>query len=163
VELEGIGEDEKPPNVQKLVLEIPTASRRKHNEFKAKKAARAAAGDESDQGSKSGRSVAKMLLDSPKYRKKLAKRLEDGIAGPIEIWLWRYAYGEPEKNVEEQKRQLEAYEKMRNDVKAFLEAAPERSRVLEAAVTRAPRLLPLPRQPTMAELEAQELERDGTG
>jgi hypothetical protein len=159
MDLDGIGEDEKAPRSHKLNLEIHTPASRKRAEMKAKKAARAAAGDDTDQGTKSGRSLAKILALDSRYQKNLLKRMRQGIAGPVEIWVWRYAFGEPEKNVEEAKRQTEAYEKMRADVRNFLETAPERSKILEAAVTRAPRLLPLPRQPSMAELEGLELQR----
>jgi hypothetical protein len=160
MDLDGIGEDEKPTRSDKLNLEIPTPARRKADEIKRKKADREARGvkgpDIPANRRSPARDIARSLVDDPVYLKKLRKRLYDGIAGPVEIWLWRYAFGDPGKNEEEARRQAELYEKMRADMRAFLKDAPERAKLLELAVTRAPRLLPLPRQPTMEELEAAE-------
>jgi hypothetical protein len=155
MDLEGIGEPEKKPRSHKMNLEILTPARRKKLQFEKKKAENEAKGIESTASKRStARDLARTLVEDEDYQKKLLKRLKDGIAGPIEIWLWRYAYGDPAKSDEEAARQTERYEKMRAEVLEFLKAAPERAAVLEAAVIRAPKALPLPRQPTMEELEA---------
>lgn len=174
MELPGIGEDERPERSDKLNLEIPTPARRKAIELKRKKAQREAReADRQARGVKGpdipgarrapARDIARSLIDDPVYLKKLRKRLYDGEAGPVEIWLWRYAFGEPGKNEDEARRQQEMYEKMRADMRAFLRDAPERAKLLELAVTRAPRSLPLPRQPTMEELEEDEWRRTEGG
>lgn len=164
MDLEGIGEPEKAPRSHKLKLEILTSSARKRAVLTRKKAENEAKGIVSAGSKRStARDVALRLVEDQKYQKNLLRRLRDGIAGPIEIWLWRYAFGDPAKSDEESKLQHERYEKMRAEVLEFLKSAPERARVLEAAVTKAPRLLPLPALPgreSMEELEEQEKGED---
>jgi hypothetical protein len=90
------------------------------------------------------RSIAKRLVEDPKYQAELLKRMQAGVAGNIEIWMWRYAYGDPQKNDEQVKKELERFERMREQVRDFLAKAPDRANVLDAAIQRAPRLLPIP-------------------
>src|SRR5262245_61135725 len=49
---------------------------------------------------RSGRLIAKKLVDDPEYRKALRERLRTGDAGGIETHLWCLAYGKPKSTVE---------------------------------------------------------------
>lgn len=163
MDLEGIGEEPKKERSHKLKLEILTPARRKRLAIQKRKAEREALGIKGPDVLASrrapARDVALALVEDPKYLKNLMKRLRDGTAGPMEIWVWRYAYGDPAKSDEENKRQVERYERMRAEVLEFLKKAPERAAQLEAAVTKSPKFLPLPELPgqeTMEELEEAE-------
>lgn len=39
--------------------------------------------------------IASSLIDDPIYRIKLLRRLRNGEAGNIEVWLWRWKLGDP--------------------------------------------------------------------
>jgi len=39
--------------------------------------------------------IASKLLDDPIYRVKLLRRLRNGEAGALEVWLWRWKLGDP--------------------------------------------------------------------
>lgn len=128
-------------------IQIPTAAKRKKKDILAKIEARGhKVGLPREAEKKNVRSIARRLVEDPKYQDELLSRLRAGVAGNVEIWLWRYAYGDPQKNDEAMKQELERFERMRDQVKEFLLKAPERAHVLDAAIQRAPRLLPLPRR-----------------
>lgn len=44
--------------------------------------------------------AARLLVEDPEYRRRLAARLAAGDAGPIEVLLWHYSYGKPKEHVE---------------------------------------------------------------
>ena len=47
------------------------------------------------------REFARDLIDSPDYRKSLARRIKnDALPGGVEVMLWYYAYGKPTDKVE---------------------------------------------------------------
>lgn len=128
-------------------LEIPTAAKRRKKAIVAKIADRGhEVGNPGKAEKKDVRSIARRLIEDPKYQDELLSRLRAGVAGNVEIWLWRYAYGDPQKNDDAMKAELERFERMRDQVKDFLQKAPERASILDAAIQRAPRLLPLPRR-----------------
>jgi len=107
------------------------------------------------------RSIARRLVTSKTYLRQLRGRLRDGTAGQIEIWLWRYAFGEPKKDEAELERERKRFAAMRAQVQELLRAAPERAHVMDGAVQRAPRLLPLPqREPEVVDPVETD---DGTG
>jgi hypothetical protein len=41
------------------------------------------------------RAAAAEIVDSPTYRRRLLARAKADKLGPMEVWLWRYAKGEP--------------------------------------------------------------------
>ena len=126
-------------------IEITTPAQRRKKAIVAKQKERGhLVGRDSQSPAPGAREIARKLVEDPKYLRGLKKRLIAGIAGPVEVWIWRYAYGEPEKNEAERQRELERFERMREQLRHFLEKAPERAAVLDASVQRAPRLLPLP-------------------
>jgi hypothetical protein len=45
--------------------------------------------------SKDARELAQKLINDPEYLAGLMERLVEGRLGPLEIELWRYAYGPP--------------------------------------------------------------------
>lgn len=127
-------------------IEITTPAQRRKREIQQKLAKRGHAVGKPKKDAEV-RSIAQRLLSGKKYQENLQKRLEEGVAGPIEIWLYRYAYGDPEKNTAERERERERFEKMRAQVLDFLKRAPERAHIMDANVQRAPRLLALPSRP----------------
>ncbi len=46
------------------------------------------------------REIARALIERPKYVTNLEKRLDEGTAGAMEIWLWRWAHGDPRRATE---------------------------------------------------------------
>lgn len=157
--------DEEPRPVGRpkgALIEITTsAQRRKRAILKAQEERGYLVGKEKVPGA---RSIARRLVENPRYQRELLKRLVAGVAGPIEVWLWRYAWGDPEKNEQEQERMRERYEQMRTQLLEFLKAAPERAAQLDAAVQGAKRLLPLPKLPEAVEAQViDEVIEEGGG
>ena len=90
--------------------------------------------------SEKGRSFAEAFVNDPKYRAALRERLLAGVAGPVEVQLLRMAFGDPPKSDIEKDHDQERFRTMRGDVLRFLQEQPDEARVLNAVVTRAPRL-----------------------
>ena len=90
--------------------------------------------------------IASKLVDDPLYRLHLLKRLRNGEAGAIEVWLWRWRLGDPPRaeqaTEEEDKRRFEelraeVFRALKSGEGAVLEAqllgpAPRRRRALVA-------------------------------
>jgi hypothetical protein len=95
--------------------------------------------------SERGRKLAMDLLEDPEYRKTLRERLMTGTAGPIEVHLWRMAYGEPQKDDSGKAAEEARFAAMREQLGRFLREKADEARTLNAVVTRAPRVLELPR------------------
>ena len=85
------------------------------------------------------RERARALLERPKYLKNLAKRLDAGEAGALEIWLHRYAYGEPKADRGEEEERREEFERIRAEVMSVIKAG--EGKVLDIAIQRSSRKL----------------------
>ena len=67
--------------------------------------------------------VASRLLDDPIYRVKLLRRLRNGEAGALEVWLWRWKLGDPpraEQATEEADKSR--FEALRADVRSMIQS-----------------------------------------
>jgi len=91
-----------------------------------------------------GREHALSILNSPKYRDQLARRMEAGEGGAIEVWIWRIGYGDPPKAKEDSGEDEARFVRMRNRLRAFMQENPEEARVMAAMLARQPRPLPPP-------------------
>lgn len=111
--------------------------------------------------SERGRALAVELLEDPEYRDSLRKRLIAGVAGPIEIHLWRMGYGEPPKDDSSKAAEEERFRAMREQLQRYLKENAAEARKLNAVVTRAPRVLELPRPRLEPEPEPIDVEAVG--
>lgn len=78
------------------------------------------------------RRVSSELLDDPIYRVKLLRRLRQGTAGAIEVWLWRWKLGDPpraEMATEEGDRAR--FHELRAEVRMLIRDRPEEYQELE--------------------------------
>lgn len=105
-----------------------------------------------------GKALASSLLNDPEYQQTLQERLRTGTAGPIEVYLWRKAFGDPEKDDSLRAAEEERFKKIREELRMYMENHHEKARVLDAVVTGAPRLLPLPRLPRQIDDDEAETE-----
>jgi hypothetical protein len=99
------------------------------------------------------RQVASKLLDDPLYLLNLRRRLRKGIAGAIEIWLWRWKLGDPpraEQATEDVDRKR--FDLVRAEVRALI-SRPQEHAALEDRVLGE---LPPPAQLTAGELGLDE-------
>ena len=110
-----------------------------------------------------GRLLAMELLQDPTYRRELKKRLIAGVAGPVEVYLWRKAFGDPDKDDSERAAEAAKFEQIRTELRQFMLENKDRARTLNAIVTRAPRLLPLPRLAPQPEPVVVEPQKDARG
>lgn len=106
-----------------------------------------------------GRALAQAILFDPKieenlklepdsYLANLIVRLKAGEAGQMELLIWRYALGEPQKSSDdEERRQAQVRDRARERLRGVLVDEPARARVLDAKVMGATRLLPMPGTP----------------
>lgn len=92
------------------------------------------------------RVVARNLITDPEYQEKLRQRLLEGSLGNLEIWLWRYAGGDPKPDDAEMEAQKKRFEELRGRLQLLLRDSPEKARTLEAGVLGTKKALPLPRQ-----------------
>ena len=91
-----------------------------------------------------GKEIATALVNDPQYRKGVLERLRAGVAGPLEVHLWRLAFGDPQKDDSERAAEIAKFDKIRDELRDYMSKNRDQARVLDAVVTRAPRLLPLP-------------------
>jgi hypothetical protein len=105
---------------------------------------RKASGKFTSSRSEKGEKIAKRLVNDPDYRVALALRLKQGVAGPIEVHLWRLAYGEPPKNDSIRDEEMKRFQDMREHLFTFLQDSPLEARALSVAVSRRPHPLALP-------------------
>lgn len=94
-----------------------------------------------------GREHALDILNDPKYRENLKKRMVMGEGGAIEVWIWRIGYGEPQKDDTDNEMEKARFEAIRIGVKEFLRSHPQQANVIDAAVMGATRVLPRPMLP----------------
>ncbi len=72
------------------------------------------------------REMARKLVEDEKYQKNLQIRLRDGTAGAMEIWLWRWSYGDPKKGEDrEGEEDRRRFMEMRTSVLALIREKPE--------------------------------------
>jgi len=90
------------------------------------------------------REVARNLITDPDYQEKLRERLLEGSLGNLEIWLWRYAGGDPKPDDAEMEAQKKRFEELRGRLQQLLRESPEKARILEAEVV-GKKTLPLPK------------------
>jgi hypothetical protein len=90
-----------------------------------------------------GETIARKILNDREYRENLLARMRAGVAGPVEVHLWRLGFGDPPKNENEREDETRRFARIREELLAFLREAPEEARALSVAVTRRP--LPFPR------------------
>jgi hypothetical protein len=67
--------------------------------------------------------IASKLLDDPIYRVKLLRRLRNGEAGALEVWLWRWKLGDPpraEQATEEADKSR--FEALRAEVRSMIQS-----------------------------------------
>lgn len=105
---------------------------------------RKASGKFTSSRSEKGERIAVKLVNDPEYRAALAVRLKQGVAGPIEVHLWRLAYGDPPKNDSIRDDEMKRFEDMRAQLFAFLQNSPLEARALSVAVSRRPHPIALP-------------------
>jgi len=91
-----------------------------------------------------GREHALSILNNPKYREQLARRMEAGEGGAIEVWIWRIGYGDPPKAREDSGEDEARFVRMRDKLRAFMKENPEEARVMASMLARQPRSLPEP-------------------
>lgn len=103
------------------------------------------------------RVLARDLITDPEYQEKLRARLLEGSLGNLEIWLWRYAGGDPKPDDAEMEAQKKRFEELRGRLQLLLKESPDKARALEAGVLGKKKALPLPRQ-----LEVTVLPPDGS-
>ena len=96
---------------------------------------------------------ARALLEDKEYLTSLQLRLNAGEAGALEVWLYRFGYGDPKIDKSREEDELERFEEMRSLLRQVL-ADPKKAKALEIAVSRRktlrrPKLaaLPLPLEP----------------
>jgi hypothetical protein len=95
--------------------------------------------------SEMGREHALSILNSPKYREQLQKRMEMGEGGAIEVWIWRIGYGDPPRPKEDLGEDEARFVRMRERLRAFMKESPEEARVMAGMLARqtgGPRALP---------------------
>jgi hypothetical protein len=67
------------------------------------------------------RAMAARLVEDEEYQENLQKRLRTGEAGAMEIWLWRWAYGDPKRSTEaESERDRQTFAQIRKELKAII-------------------------------------------
>ena len=67
--------------------------------------------------------IASRLLDDPIYRIKLLRRLRNGEAGALEVWLWRWKLGDPPRAEQATEEADHArYEAVRAEVRSMIQS-----------------------------------------
>ena len=84
---------------------------------------------------------ARALLESPDYLEALQQRLVDGEAGAIEVWLYRYGYGDPKVDKAEDEEQKEEFERIRAEVVQAIKEGKLETKVLDISIQRSSRKL----------------------
>ncbi len=87
------------------------------------------------------RERARALLEDPKYLENLQKRLIAGEAGALEIWLYRYGYGDPKADKADEEERKEEFERIRAEVQEVIRAGGKEAKVLDIAIQRSSRKL----------------------
>lgn len=78
------------------------------------------------------RELARKLIEDETYQTNLQKRLNEGTAGAIEIWLWRWGYGDPKKGEDrEAEEDRRRFTEMRSSVLVLIREHPEIAGQLE--------------------------------
>ena len=101
------------------------------------------------------RTIARGLITDPAYQKKLRARLLEGSLGNLEIWLWRYAGGDPKPDDAEMEEQKQRFMELRERLQLLMKDSPEKAARMEAGVL-GKKALPMPK------LEVTVLDPDGT-
>ncbi len=84
---------------------------------------------------------ARALLENPEYLESLQQRLIDGEAGALEVWLYRYGYGDPKLDKAEEEEQKEEFERIRAEVRAVISKGGQEGKILDIAIQRSSRKL----------------------
>jgi hypothetical protein len=87
------------------------------------------------------RERAREMLEDPDYCEALAARLLIGEAGAVEVWLYRYGYGEPKADKRDEQEERERFEAIRKEVQDIIEKGKAEGKVLDIAVARSSRRL----------------------
>lgn len=87
------------------------------------------------------RERARALLENPAYLKNLQKRLIAGEAGALEIWLYRYGYGEPKADRGEEEEQKQEFERIRAEVQKVIKEGGKEGKILDISIQRSSRKL----------------------
>lgn len=87
------------------------------------------------------RDRAKALLENDDYLVNLQKRLNAGEAGALEIWLYRYAYGDPRADKGEEEEQRQEFERVRAEVQKVIKEGKEEGKILDISIQRSSRKL----------------------
>ena len=78
------------------------------------------------------REIARGLIEGEKYVTNLRTRLEDGTAGAMEIWLWRWAHGDPRRATEAGADETDRkFKTIRANVLTMLRDHPDEAEALE--------------------------------
>jgi len=129
---------------------------RQHGRGQPRKKKTAIAKSEEPKAEFDARTVARNLITDPEYQKKLRARLLEGSLGNLEIWLWRYAGGDPKPDDAEMEAQKLRFTELRERLQILMRESPQKAAAMEAGVLGRKRL-PMPRQ-----LEVTVLNPDGT-
>ncbi len=87
------------------------------------------------------RERARALLEDEEYVENLQKRLRAGEAGPVEIWLHRYAYGDPKPSKADEEEERQHFERVRAEVSRAIQHGGKEARVLDITIQRSSRKL----------------------
>jgi len=87
------------------------------------------------------RERAREMLEDPDYLEALQARLLVNEAGAVEVWLYRYGYGEPKADKRDEEAERESFEKIRREVQEIIKKGKQEGKVLDLAVGRASRRL----------------------
>jgi hypothetical protein len=93
------------------------------------------------QASESVRDRCRGLLEDPDYVKALKLRLLIGEAGAVEVWLYRYAYGDPKPDKADQEEEREHFERIRAEVMQAISTGDKGAKILDISIQRASRKL----------------------
>lgn len=81
------------------------------------------------------REVAAKLVEDEKYQENLLTRLRAGEAGGMEVWLWRWAYGDPKRATDaESARDRMRFDEMRRELRLLITQNPRAHAELEERV-----------------------------
>ena len=99
------------------------------------------------------REVAAKLLDDEKYQQNLQKRLNAGEAGAMEVWLWRWRYGDPKRATDaEGSRDREHYAEIRKEIRLLIQTPGLHAELEERVLARG--AVPAPQLPARAPVQA---------
>jgi len=96
------------------------------------------------------RALAAKLVEDETYQKNLQKRLNAGEAGAMEVWLWRWAYGDPKRATDAQgERDKQRFAEIRSEIRTLIQkpglhAELEEKILARATIALPPRTAPAP-------------------